>query len=291
MTTSKKIITRFAPSPTGFLHIGHLASIIFSKNFALKNNGEMILRIEDIDFTRCKSEFIKNIVDDLNWFNISYRRTTDQSKRLDTYNEALNLLKDKGLAYQCWLTRSEANDILSAPHNNIKSITDTDLLISDTEINIRKKSGFMPAWRIRLEKAIKLIKKSKENLSWFDLIQGEVELNLEKYGDFVIARKDISTSYHLSVTLDDDADCITHIIRGNELFEFTHIHRLLQIIFNLKPTKWLHHPLIKNLNGKKISKRNSEFSLLSLRKKGLTSKEIISFTEDAMSKNGFQKVF
>ena len=289
MNTSQKITTRFAPSPTGFLHIGHLASIIFAKNFSMKNNGEMILRIEDIDFTRCKSQYAKNIVEDLNWFNISYRKTADQSKRLNTYKEALKLLKDKGLAYQCWLTRSEANNILSAPHNLNKSIIDSDLLISNTEINLRKKNGFMPVWRIRLEKAITLINKSKENLSWFDLNKGEIELDLEKYGDFIIARKDISTSYHLSVTLDDDADCINHITRGEDLFEFTHIHRLLQIIFNLKQTKWLHHPLIKNLNGKKISKRDNEYSLHSLRKKGMTSMEIIALTKDAMNKNGFQK--
>ena len=113
------IVTRFAPSPTGLLHIGHVYSLVCSYEFAKKNNGKFILRIEDIDFTRCKNLFIEQIIDDINWLKIPFKRTNNQSLRTKQYSKALDNLKDKDLVYACWLTRKEASSTLNAPHNQI----------------------------------------------------------------------------------------------------------------------------------------------------------------------------
>ena len=274
------IVTRFAPSPTGLLHIGHVYSLVCSYEFAKKNNGKFILRIEDIDFTRCKNLFIEQIIDDINWLKIPFKRTNNQSLRTKQYSKALDYLKDKDLVYACWLTRKEASSTLSAPHNHIYQ--NASLRVNDQELKNRKSLGLTPAWRLNIKNCLKYINSQKEKIYWEDIKQGKNLLNLDQFGDVIIARKDILTSYHLSVTVDDNSDGVTHIIRGNDLEIYTNIHRLLQVLLNLRETKWFHHKLVKDTNGKRIAKRsNSKLTIKELRKNGCSAKEVIKLAKSS----------
>ena len=274
------IVTRFAPSPTGLLHIGHVYSLVCSYEFAKKNNGKFILRIEDIDFTRCKNLFIEQIIDDINWLNIPFKRTNNQSLRTKQYSKALDNLKDKDLVYACWLTRKEAALTLNAPHNHISQ--NASLRVNDQELKNRKSLGLTPAWRLNIKNCLKYINSQKEKIYWEDIKQGKNLLNLDQFGDVIIARKDILTSYHLSVTVDDNSDGVTHIIRGNDLESYTNIHRLLQVLLNLRETKWFHHKLVKDTNGKRIAKRsNSKLTIKELRKNGYSAKEVIKLAKSS----------
>ena len=272
------IVTRFAPSPTGFLHIGHVFSLVCSYEFAKKNNGKFILRIEDIDFTRCKDLFIEQIIDDINWLKIPFKRTNNQSLRTKQYSKALDYLKDKDLVYACWLTRKEASSALNAPHNHISQ--NASLRINDMELKKRRSLGLTPAWRLNIKNCLKYINSQKETIYWEDIKHGKNLLNIDYFGDVIIARKDILTSYHLSVTVDDNSDGVTHIIRGNDLESYTNIHRLLQVLLNLRETKWFHHKLVKDTNGKRIAKRsNSKLTIKELRKNGYSAKEVIKLAK------------
>ena len=274
------IVTRFAPSPTGLLHIGHVYSLVCSYEFAKKNNGIFILRIEDIDFTRCKNLFIEQIIDDINWLKIPFKRTKNQSLRTKRYSKALDYLKDKDLVYACWLTRKEASSTLNAPHNHISQ--NASLRVNDQELKNRKSLGLTPAWRLNIKNCLKYINSQKEKIYWEDIEQGKNLLNLDQFGDVIIARKDILTSYHLSVTVDDNSDGVTHIIRGNDLESYTNIHRLLQVLLNLRETKWFHHKLVKDTNGKRIAKRsNSKLTIKELRKNGYSAKEVIKLAKSS----------
>ena len=274
------IVTRFAPSPTGLLHIGHVYSLVCSYEFAKKNNGKFILRIEDIDFTRCKDLFIEQIIEDINWLKIQFKRTNNQSLRIKQYSKALDYLKDKDLVYACWLTRKEASSTLNAPHNHISQ--NASLRVNDQELNNRKSLGLTPAWRLNIKNCLKYINSQKEKIYWEDIKQGKNLLNLDQFGDVIIARKDILTSYHLSVTVDDNSDGVTHIIRGNDLESYTNIHRLLQVLLNLRETKWFHHKLVKDTNGKRIAKRsNSKLTIKELRKNGYSAKEVIKLAKSS----------
>ena len=274
------IVTRFAPSPTGLLHIGHVYSLVCSYEFAKKNNGIFILRIEDIDFTRCKNLFIEQIIDDINWLKIPFKRTNNQSLRTKQYSKALDYLKDKDLVYACWLTRKEASSTLNAPHNQITQ--NASLRVNDQELKNRKSLGLTPAWRLNIKNCLKYINSQKEKIYWEDIKQGKNLLNLDQFGDVIIARKDILTSYHQTVTVDDNSDGVTHIIRGNDLESYTNIHRLLQVLLNLRETKWFHHKLVKDTNGKRIAKRsNSKLTIKELRKKGYSAKEVIKLAKSS----------
>ena len=274
------IVTRFAPSPTGLLHIGHVYSLVCSYEFAKKNNGKFILRIEDIDFTRCKDLFIEQIIEDINWLKITFKRTNNQSLRTKQYSKALDNLKDKDLVYACWLTRKEASSTLNAPHNHISQ--NASLRVNDQELKNRKSLGLTPAWRLNIKNCLKYINSQKEKIYWEDIKQGKNLLNLDQFGDVIIARKDILTSYHLSVTVDDNSDGVTHIIRGNDLESYTNIHRLLQVLLNLRETKWFHHKLVKDTNGKRIAKRsNSKLTIKELRKNGYSAKEVIKLAKSS----------
>ena len=274
------IVTRFAPSPTGLLHIGHVYSLVCSYEFAKKNNGKFILRIEDIDFTRCKDLFIEQIIDDINWLKIPFKRTSNQSLRTKQYSKALDYLKNKDLVYACWLTRKEASSTLNAPHNHISQ--NASLRVNDQELKNRKSLGLTPAWRLNIKNCLKYINSQKEKIYWEDIKQGKNLLNLDQFGDVIIARKDILTSYHLSVTVDDNSDGITHIIRGNDLESYTNIHRLLQVLLNLRETKWFHHKLVKDTNGKRIAKRsNTKLTIKELRKNGYSANEVIKLAKSS----------
>ena len=272
------IVTRFAPSPTGFLHLGHVYSLICSYEYSKNHNGKFVLRIEDIDFTRCKNFYAEQIINDINWLKVPFIRTKDQSMRKNQYSSALDYLKSKDLIYPCWLSRKEAKETLTAPHDEISDARQFFLL--ELERKKRKNIGLTPAWRLNIKKCLDYLKSSKEKHYWYDMNVGKIPINIEQFGDLIIARKDISTSYHLSVTVDDNSDGISHIIRGNDLFNYSNIHRLLQILLDLNEAKWMHHALINDHLGKRIAKRSDpKLTVKNLRESGYTPKQVINLAK------------
>lgn len=267
-----EIVTRFAPSPTGALHLGHVYSALFARNWADRHDGEMRLRIDDIDFTRCQDQFTDLIFDDLAFLGIHFDgEVMVQSKRQDRYQSALKYLEDQEFIYPCTLTRRALNELLSAPHGGNMIIRNTDKFKrGDEDISLNN-----TAWRLRMDNIIKSI----PTLSYTEWGGGnsgqEIPIDLERLDDVVVARKDIGTSYHLSVVLDDADSNVNVVTRGKDLEESTPIHRLLQTLLGLDETVWAHHALITDNDGKRLAKRDSAQSIQFFRQSGLTAEEII----------------
>ena len=260
--------TRFAPSPTGPLHRGHIYAAQVARHFARRSSGKFILRIDDIDHTRCLDQFTKGIFDDLNWLGLTWDEPVSfQSKRLPAYQAALQTLQRLDLVYPCFLSRKELTDILSAPHGQPtpSSIRDTDKLLPHNEQQRRAASGTAAAWRLRMSKAIN---SANARLTWHDHLTGTHRITPEIFGDAVIARHDIGVSYHLAVVVDDALDNISLVTRGIDLAPWTHLHRLLQALLGLPAPDYLHHELICDAEGKRLAKRDYAESIVQLRDGG-----------------------
>ena len=273
-------VTRFAPSPTGLLHLGHAYSALLSYEMAVKRKGLFKLRIENIDFTRCKKVYEDRIYEDLYWLGINWEEDViKQSDRMQLYESYLKFLNDKGFIYGCRCSRSDIKNALSAlslPENSLNTfiypgtckeknlnIWRNNVRIDIDKINYYfgnivlsfKETGFGPNGETGLQSF---------DLNWLK----------KKFGDFVIARKDIRTSYHLAVTIDDFTQNVSVVSRGNDLFYFTPIHVLLQKIFNFKTPDFFHHKLITDNNGEKLSKTKNAESLNKLINNGKSLDEI-----------------
>jgi len=293
--------TRFAPSPSGPLHLGHAYAAIIAHHFADQSGGKMVLRIDDLDHTRCRKEFCEQIFVDLKWLNLVWgtklSRATNsktlskieipyQSSRLPIYRAALENLRSMKLVYPCYLSKKEITKILTAPHNIAReqdngknhAVTDTDKLLRKSELIRRQNGDRLPAWRLRMKSALKMVEKKIElkKFRWFDHLTGWQKANPESFGDVIIARADIGASYHLSVVVDDALDQIDLVTRGNDLFCATHLHRLLQAILGLPTPKYLHHEMVLGNDGKRLAKRSKPSSLAQLRDNGETVESIIS---------------
>lgn len=289
---SHPFVTRFAPSPTGALHLGHAYAARVAHDFAARSGGKMILRIDDIDHTRCRDEFIPPILRNLAWLGLNWhgvkpndvtnsgitnQRISRQSHRKAQYQAALKTLDNLGLIYPCYLSRRELNEVLSAPHalpspqvtKNQRSqrvTINTDQLLSSSEQELRRAAGRGPAWRLRMNTALKMVQKMNPNsLSWFDHITGHQVAKPEEFGDAVIARADIAVSYHLSVVVDDALDGVNLVTRGNDLAQSTHLHRLLQALLGLPLPEYCHHALVRDATGKRLAKRDSTHELDNMR--------------------------
>jgi glutamyl-Q tRNA(Asp) synthetase len=268
------VVTRFAPSPTGRLHLGHAFSTIQAHDFARDRGGRFLVRIEDIDGTRSRSEHIEAILADLTWLDLAWDdEVVFQSQRLDRYQAALDDLKARGLVYPCFCTRADiAREIEaagSAPHGPDGPIyPGTCRLLSDTE---REKRMVEPhAWRLDMAKAIA----ATGPLSWHDEIAGVQAADPAVFGDVVVARKDAPSSYHLAVTVDDAAQGITHIVRGADLFAATHVHRLLQELLGLPTPLYRHHALLTDAAGTRLAKRHGAPTLETLRLAGIDGRAL-----------------
>ena len=267
---TKTTITRFAPSPTGALHLGHIYSAMMARARADYDGGFMRLRIDDIDHTRCRDEYTQAIYDDLDFMGIGFDGDVlVQSRRLPIYQAALARLKAQGLIYPCFLTRRELDDLLSAPHEDI-TIRNTDQNLSADAAASRAEAGEKPAWRLRIE----AVKPLAAGLYYTEEGDAPIALDLDRIGDVVIARKDIGAGYHLSVVLDDGDSNITHVTRGNDLQSATPIHRLVYHLLEIAPPIWCHHRLITDDNGKRLAKRDLARSIKSLRDDGMTAVDI-----------------
>jgi glutamyl-Q tRNA(Asp) synthetase len=266
--------TRFAPSPTGFLHIGHALSALFARQQA-GPDGRMLLRLEDIDQTRCRQDYAAAIEADLAWLGLDWPRPVRvQSMHFTEYAAAIQGLRDRGLAYPCFCTRSaaqaEAAGAVAAPHGLGPVYPGTCRHLSDLERAEKIAAGVPHALRLDVAKALL----ETGPLTWRDLDRGSIQAAPERLGDVVLARKDCPTSYHLSVTWDDALQGVDLVTRGEDLFEATHIHRLLQALLGLPVPVWRHHPLLLDAAGRRFAKRDKAPTLGAMRESGKTPAEV-----------------
>ena len=271
------VVTRFAPSPTGLLHTGHAFSALFAYESARRSEGPFILRIEDLDFTRCRPEFETAIEEDLGWLGITWELPVRrQSDHLSDFAAAADSLQQQGLLYPCFCTRKdiqqEINAAGGAPHGPDGPVyPGTCKHLSPAERDDRIAAGQSFALRLNLEKAIRI---TGSDLPWRDLAKGWQTARPEIFGDIVLIRKDIGSSYHLAVVHDDAIQGVTRVTRGMDLFSATHIQRVLQSLLVLPTPVYHHHQLICDNNGKRLAKRDNAESLRSIRDRGITAEEL-----------------
>jgi glutamyl-Q tRNA(Asp) synthetase len=254
-------VTRFAPSPNGLLHLGHAFSAIVSHDLAQRGGGggRFLLRIEDIDGARSRPELPEAFRADLAWLGLDWEEVQPQSTRLASYRAAAETLRLEGLLYPCGCTRAEiaAAARKSGPDGPVYPGTCRGgAAASDDPV----------AWRLDVAEALR----RTGPLTWLDERAGEQRARPELAGDVVLVRKDPATpaSYHLAATLDDAADGVTLVTRGQDLFAATHIHRLLQDLLGLPVPVWHHHPLLVDARGDKLAKRRGSPSLADRRAAG-----------------------
>jgi glutamyl-Q tRNA(Asp) synthetase len=280
-----KPVYRFAPSPNGLLHLGHALSALLNHDMAAADGGRFLLRIEDIDLARCMPEFEAAIYRDLAWLGLHWEEPVRrQSEHFGVYHAALDRLTEMGLVYPAFLTRGEVKARVAAFEAGGKSwprdpdgsplYPDDDRHRSETERQRLIAEGVRHAFRLDMEKAIGLV---ETPLNWTDTgdgDRGEIPADPSVWGDVVLSRSDAPSSYHLSVTLDDAAQGITHVVRGLDLFEATAVHRLLQELLGLPQPVYHHHRLVIGPDGRKLSKSEGSTGLASLRNQGLRVDDI-----------------
>ena len=257
------IVTRFAPSPTGRLHLGHALSAVRAHGMARAAGGRFLVRIEDIDGTRSRPEHVETILADLRWLGLDWDDLSFQSQRLERYAAALDDLRGRGLVYPCFCTRAEIAASASAPHGMAPIYPGTCRPLAPAE-----RAGRMATphcWRLDMARAVA----TAGPLTWHDATAGGVTAVPGVQGDVVLARKDAPSSYHLAVSVDDAAQGVTDIVRGADLFDATHVHRLLQALLNLPVPRYHHHPLILGADGQRLAKRHGAPALADMRGRGV----------------------
>jgi glutamyl-Q tRNA(Asp) synthetase len=265
------MLTRFAPSPTGLLHLGHAYAALRAWQEAIAGQGTCLLRLEDIDAARCRPEFERAIFEDLTWLGLRWPEPVwRQSERTKAYQSGLQRLDALGVVYPCFCARKDLAAI-DAPHGPAGPVyPGTCRHLTVSELRERRARAAPSALRLDVSKALRLT----GPLTWIDLDRGLQRAEPSQLGDVILARKDIATSYHLAVTVDDAAQHITVVTRGEDLFASTHIHRLLQALLGLTVPVWRHHRLIRDEQGQRLAKRDDARSLRSLRQRGMTPDEV-----------------
>jgi glutamyl-Q tRNA(Asp) synthetase len=273
------IRTRFAPSPTGHLHLGHAASALFIWEWAERNGAEVILRIEDIDPVRCKPAFTADIHEDLRWLGLDWPQPVrEQSQHLADYAAVIDTLAARGLVYRCFKSRSEiSEEIARAPHGPPVYLGPDTPLSPDEEAG-RLDRGEPFSWRLSIAAARDALGAAAGDLQFIETGEDPagraVAVDLEIMGDVILARKDTPTSYHLACSHDDAIQGITHVIRGVDLYESTHVHVLLQALMGWPTPVYLHHPLKTGPDGKRFAKRDRSRTLRALREGGMSAAEV-----------------
>lgn len=289
-------VTRFAPSPTGYLHLGHAYSARFAWAAARASGGRFLLRIEDIDRTRCRPEFTEALIDDLRFLGLSWDgEVRVQSAHRAEYADVLDALQAQALVYPCFCTRAEiASEIRqaeTAPHDlpAPEPVSPSGLPVpqvgrlypgtcrrlSRDEADARIAHGQSYALRLDSTRALERAQTlASRPLVFYDRRFGEVPVTLSHVGDVVLGRKEVRASYHVAVTLDDHLQGVTLVTRGEDLFHATHIHRVLQTLFGWREPEYAHHPLLTDSHGERLAKRRGSPSLRSLRNEGRSAAEI-----------------
>jgi len=257
------VVTRFAPSPNGMLHLGHAWSAVIAHDLAKERGGRFLLRIEDIDGVRSKPELADEFRRDLEWLGLEWEEVPAQSTRLDSYQVAVKQLQDAGLLYPCACTRSEIAALQPR-------IGPEGLVYPGTCKGKRVDEGKQTALRLDVEEAMARV----GEIVWEDEIAGIAVADPRPFGDVVLVRKEDPASYHLAATLDDAADGVTLVTRGADLFTSTHIHRVLQELLQLPVPIWHHHQLLLDDTGEKLAKRRDSRSLADLRGAGADGRQL-----------------
>jgi glutamyl-Q tRNA(Asp) synthetase len=268
-------VFRFAPSPNGFLHLGHAYSALLNADMARGAGGRLLLRIEDIDETRCRPEYETAIYEDLGWLGLSWDEPVRrQSERYDDYRAALAKLEALGLIYPSFESRAEiARTATEHDPDGAPLYSGAGKSVSAAERQRRIEAG--DPYALRLDMNAALARTGK--LQWHEdgkFIDADPAASPELWGDVVLARKDTPTSYHLSVVVDDAAQGVTDIVRGQDLYHATSVHRLLQALLGLPTPRYRHHRLILDENGRKLSKSTRSTGLRELRAQGKSPVDI-----------------
>lgn len=282
-------VFRFAPSPNGLLHLGHAFSALLNRIFAARMEGRLLLRIEDIDVERCMPQFEEAIRRDLAWLGLAWEEPVRrQSDHMATYREALDELIAANLVYPSFMSRGEARAILAEAQaggqewprdpDGTPLFPTVERRLSRAERAKRIEAGEPHAWRLDMDAALDRV---EGELNWLEEgtgPQGEtgtIAAGPADWGDVVIARKDMPTSYHLAVTVDDALQDVTHVVRGRDLFFATGVQRLLQELLGLPQPVYFHHDLILDEAGRKLSKSRGDTGIAALREAGMTPADIV----------------
>jgi glutamyl-Q tRNA(Asp) synthetase len=277
-------VFRFAPSPNGYLHLGHALSALLNFEMARAAGGRLLLRIEDIDAARCRPQYEHAIYEDLAWLGMSWEEPVRrQSAHFDDYRAALAELDRLGLIYPSFESRGEITALVAARETHAPWPRDPDgaplypgnaRTLSPAERGRRMASGKPYALRLDMSAAIA----RTGPLTWSETgdsdLHGAVAIAPQMWGDVVLARKDTPTSYHLSVVVDDARQGVTHVVRGQDLFWSTSVHRLLQVLLGLPAPSYHHHRLVLDADGQKLSKSTRATALRALREGGASPTDI-----------------
>lgn len=272
-------VTRFAPSPTGYLHLGHAFAALVAAALARESGGRFLVRIEDTDRTRARPEYEAAIFEDLAWLGLQWEEPVRrQSEHFGDYARALDVLKGMGFAYPCFCTRKEIEAEFAASVNAPQGpdgpiYPGTCRALSDSERAQRLARGDSHAWRLDVAAALARLDAPLTFEEFGGGPNGEcgrIAVNADFFGDVVLARKDAPASYHLAVVVDDALQGVTLVTRGNDLFAATHVQRLLQALLNLPVPQYSHHRLILDVSGKRLAKRDQATTLKHLRANGWT---------------------
>ena len=273
-------VTRFAPSPTGYLHLGHVRSALQGWRAARSAGGQFLLRLEDIDPTRCRHEYAAAILEDLAWLGLGWDGPVrKQSEHFDDYRRALDRLEAMGVLYPCYCTRREIQDEITraggAPHaQSGPPYPGTCRRLDSRRRAEKRRSGIDYALRLDLARALALT----GAIEWIEEGENGAHRKLADpapLGDVVLGRKDVPTSYHLAVTVDDAVQGVTLVTRGEDLATSTHVHRVLQALLDLPTPRYRHHGLVTDAAGRRLSKRNQALTVRTMRESGISRAEII----------------
>jgi glutamyl-Q tRNA(Asp) synthetase len=269
---------RFAPSPNGQLHLGHAYSALLNAELARRHGGRFLLRMEDIDITRCMPALAEECLRDLAWLGLQWEPDVRvQSQHWDDYRQALDALKASELVYPCFCSRSE---VAKASHaqdpDGAPLYPGTCLNLTEKDVAARMAAGRPHSWRLRMDNALRA-RPGPHRYQRFFPATGQVEdvtADPVRWGDAIMARREIPTSYHLSVVVDDALQQVTHVVRGTDLEAATCLHVLLQALLGLPSPLYHHHALITVETGEKLSKSKGSESLASLRMRGVTPQQV-----------------
>ena len=273
-------VTRFAPSPTGYLHLGHVRSALQGWRAARSAGGQFLLRLEDIDPTRCRHEYAAAILEDLAWLGLGWDGPVrKQSEHFDDYRRALDRLEAMGVLYPCFCTRREIQDEITraggAPHaQSGPPYPGTCRRLDSRRRAEKRRSGIDYALRLDLARALALT----GAIEWIEEGENGAHRKLADpapLGDVVLGRKDVPTSYHLADTVDDAVQGVTLVTRGEDLATSTHVHRVLQALLDLPTPRYRHHGLVMDAAGRRLSKRNQAMTVRAMRESGISRAEII----------------
>jgi glutamyl-Q tRNA(Asp) synthetase len=274
-------VFRFAPSPNGYLHLGHALSALLNADMARAAGGRLLVRIEDIDAARCRPEYEAAIYEDLAWLGIAWEEPVRrQSEHYDGYRAALARLEALGLVYPSFESRAEIAALVAAREPWPRDPDGAPLYPGDAKAmpapERKRRMAAGEPYALRLDTPAAMARAG--SLTWTEMDQGAAAANPAAspaiWGDVILARKETPTSYHLSVVVDDAAQGVTDVVRGQDLFHSTSVHRLLQALLGLPALRYRHHRLILDADGNKLSKSTAATGLRELRAQGVTPADI-----------------